>query len=252
MKNSPPRLKHSSRAFTLVELLVVIAIIAILAGLILPTVLKSIERGRIVKAQTQIAQMVQAINSYHSQYSIYPVSSDAVSTAAATGGDFTYGGTALANALGPGSWTTANSEVIAILMDLENDGFGKPTINNGHVKNTQRIKLLPAKMVSNANEPGVGPDLVYRDPWGNPYIISVDLNYDERCKDAFYCQELVSQQAGPTGFNGLVNATDPGGEGDNFRFNGGVMVWSLGPDRQADKGQRANAAPNKDNILSWK
>jgi hypothetical protein len=35
--------------------------------------------------------------------------------------------------------------------------------------------------------PGVGTDLVYRDPWGNPYIITLDLNYDEKARDACYC-----------------------------------------------------------------
>jgi hypothetical protein len=42
-------------------------------------------------------------------------------------------------------------------------------------------------MSGDTNSPGVGTDLVYRDPWGNPYIITMDLNYDEMCKDAFYC-----------------------------------------------------------------
>ena len=40
--------------------------------------------------------------------------------------------------------------------------------------------------------------LVYRDPWGNPYIITMDLNYDEQCQDAFYCQQAVSQNLNPT------------------------------------------------------
>jgi hypothetical protein len=26
---------------------------------------------------------------------------------------------------------------------------------------------------------------VFRDPWGNPYIITVDLDDDNKCKDAF-------------------------------------------------------------------
>ena len=56
---------------------------------------------------------------------------------------------------------------------------------------------------------GVGNDLVYRDPWGNPYVISMDLNYDEQCQDAFYCLTMVSSPNPPgnptSGLNGLIN-----------------------------------------------
>ena len=56
--------------------------------------------------------------------------------------------------------------------------------------------------------PGVGNDLVYRDPWGNPYIISMDLNYDDKCQDSFYCKRVSSPGGSSTaGFFGL---TSPG------------------------------------------
>jgi hypothetical protein len=96
--------------------------------------------------------------------------------------------------------------------------------------------------------PGVGPDLVYRDPWGNPYIISLDMNYDEKCRDALYQKSSVSQEAGASGFTGLFNST---GVSDQFEYRGHVMIWSLGSDRKANAGP-ANAGFNKDNILSWK
>ena len=236
----------------MVELLTVIAIIGILAALILTAVVESIKHAKIGKARMQSAQIAQAINSYRSAYNSYPVSSAVINAATAAKDDYTYGGAVLPNILGPGNWATNNSEVIAILMDLENDGFGNPTVNKGHLKNPQQHKLLDATMVSDPALPGVGPDLVYRDPWGNPYIISLDLNYDGKCKDAFYCLKSVSQQANQTGFNGLVNSVDVGGNGDNFLFSGDVMVWSLGPDKQADKNQLANTPHNRDNVLSWK
>ena len=56
-------------------------------------------------------------------------------------------------------------------------------------KNPQQTIFLNAKMSGDTSSPGVGTDLVYRDPWGNPYVISMDLNYDEQCKDAFYCKD---------------------------------------------------------------
>ena len=50
----------------------------------------------------------------------------------------------------------------------------------------KRPLYLNATRPGDTNTPGVGPDGVYRDPWGNPYIITVDLNYDDKARDAFY------------------------------------------------------------------
>src|SRR5262249_20164888 len=137
--------------------------------------------------------------------------------------------------LGSGLWSTNNSEVISILLDMEafpnGTGF---TVNAQHVKNSQQIKFLNARMTDDPTRPGVGPDLVYRDPWGMPYIISMDLNYDEKCRDAFYSHASVSQNGPNTstsGFNGLFNSFDPAVQPNAFELNGGVMVWSLGPDQ---------------------
>ncbi len=69
------------------------------------------------------------------------------------------------------------------------------TINQGHVKNPQKTRYLNPTMATDINSPGVGPDGVYRDPWGNPYVITVDLNYDDKARDAFYRRPAVS--AGP-------------------------------------------------------
>jgi prepilin-type N-terminal cleavage/methylation domain-containing protein len=247
MDTSPPSLGSLRQAFTLVELLVVMAIIAILASLILAVVVVVPGKEKKSTARIQAGQIVQAVHSYHSTYSRYPVSLPSVTT-----NDLTCGGPALAAILGPGPWTNSHAEVIAILMDLETDGYGKPTLNQGHVKNPQRIKYLNAKLVSDTVLPGVGPDLVYRDPWGHPYIITLDVGYDDKSADAFYCRRAVSQQGGATGFNGLVNASDPGGNGDHFLCNGGVMVWSLGPDGKADAGHPAESGVNRDNLLNWK
>ena len=54
-------------------------------------------------------------------------------------------------------------------------------INTKSSKKSAADKVfLNATMSGDPTLPGVGPDLVYRDPWGNPYIITMDLNYDEQ------------------------------------------------------------------------
>jgi len=126
------------------------------------------------------------------------------------------------------------------------------TVNTNHVKNPQQNKFLDAKMAADPTHPGVGPDGVYRDPWGRPYIISLDLNYDDKCWDALYRLKSVSQASAgaAAGLNGLANTTDANGNGDHYALSGGVMVWSMGPNGNFDTGL-ANDGANQDNVLSW-
>lgn len=254
--------RPSHRAFTLVELLVVISIIGILAGLLLPALVRGKIQAQTKRAQMEIGNIVAAVNQYESTYSRLPVSSNALNAAVAAGGeDFTYGGVFASPAtpvtvVVPGvRYTADNREVMAILLDLENYSDGTPTINRGHVKNPQRIKFLNATTVGDTKSPGVGADGVYRDPWGNPYVITLDLNYDERCRDAFYRTPAVSQSApsSPTGLNGLYNSADNQGNGPHFELpNTKVMVWSAGYDKKIDPTRKANQGVNRDNVLSWK
>ena len=82
-------------------------------------------------------------------------------------------------------------------MNLTNYPNGSaPTANTNYQKNPQKTIFLNAKMSgwdgTGTPQPGVGNDLVYRDPWGNPYIISMDLNYDEQLRTRFIvCRQCL-------------------------------------------------------------
>jgi prepilin-type N-terminal cleavage/methylation domain-containing protein len=261
MKNALPSSRRLRAGFTLVEMLVVIAIIAILASMLLPVLAKVRVSAQKAQAKLQMQDLVTAIQKYDSDYGRFPVSSGPFSVQAVAGtGDFTYLGSFMSNALVttppiPAQCATNNAEVIAILMDITNTSV--TAVNMNHQKNPQQTVFLNAKMTGDTTTwPGVGSDLVYRDPWGNPYIITMDLNYDEQCNDAFYTLQKVSQNPPPSsqqGYYGLVNP-DVNGASDNFRYHGKVMVWSAGPDKKIDPGLPAFGAlsgVNKDNILSW-
>ena len=72
-------IRHSSfsfRAFTLIELVVVVGLILILTGLVLSTVGYARKKSARARAETEIAAMAAALESYKADNGIYPASSD--------------------------------------------------------------------------------------------------------------------------------------------------------------------------------
>jgi prepilin-type N-terminal cleavage/methylation domain-containing protein len=268
MNNSLTRSCQARQGFTLIELLVVIAIIGVLAGMLLPVVARAKVKGQIAKAKVEIAGIVGAINAYQSSYSRFPASKEtreALGSAADKSPDFTYG-----TRYGNSWWQNKkgqqiqiqtdgvnakdqanNSEIISILKDVVQTRDGRATANAGHSQNPRQTKFLEGREVDGVRTPGIGPDGVYRDPWGNPYIITIDLDYNDQCRDGLYRYDAVS--ADPTGGNsGGLNGHFRAKGADTFELRTPVMVWSVGPDGMALPTVKANAGVNKDNVLSWK
>ncbi|MDB6123791.1 MAG: hypothetical protein JWQ71_2784 [Pedosphaera sp.] len=241
---------------TLIEFLVVIVIVILLAYLLLP-VLVSGGPSKIGKAFTEMQGLETAIKQYKATYGYFPVSPNALASGSS---DFTFGtfntsGSAI-GVTNPSGYQANNSEVMAVLMDMTHFHDGLPTVNAGHSRNPQQIVFFNAKMVPDAKSHGLGLDGVLRDPWGNPYIITIDSNMDHECRDAFYKLANVSEKdPDANGLNGLLRPTPPPYSSqtkDSFHANATVMIWSLGPDGKADRSQKADAGVNKDNILNWK
>ena len=246
---------------TLIELLVVISIIGVLAGLILPALGNVKKKAKVVQAQKDMADLKGAISVYQNDYTRLPASTPA----AQIGSDFTYGttgtgyGTNIINGLAAG-YQANNSELMVILTAGATNGWTAvpidPSVQNDqrNARKNQYFNAKPAPGGSGANAgPGIGTDGVFRDPWSNPYIVGLDLNYDNTVSNSVYRLQAVSQVAAgsPGGYYGLVGVP-PTGNNNNYTIRDSVMVFSFGPDGMFDAGTKADTGVNKDNVLSWK
>jgi prepilin-type N-terminal cleavage/methylation domain-containing protein len=276
--------QRPTSAFTLVELLVVIAIIAILAAMLLPVFGVAMTHARKTQAKLQVNQIANAIEQYDSQYSRMPVSSyvqqsgsnnvtygGIYTSTAASGGAFplTNGWASAGGYSSPvGLYITSNSDVMAILLNLTNYPNSTTwTINTNYQKNPMRTIFLNGSYGSDTRSPGIGTDLNYRDPWGNPYIITMDLNEDNKAEDPFYAPVWMSSSTGAAGGSGVYGLSYQ--TTDNYYlFHGNVMVWSMGPNGPyyqspssftypasstpaPSGGAWAQDSSNKNHILSW-
>ena len=243
--------RNNRLAMTLLEVIAVVIVVLVLAALLLPVSPHSRRPQKVVMARVEIAGITTAIEGYRESYGRYPVPTKNEISAQVAKNDFTYGGPDLNLVLGGGAKTPLNSDVMAALMDLTNYPNGGMTANANHQLNPERRVFLNAKFSGDTNSPGIGSDMVYRDPWGHPFVISMDLNADGRCRDEFYKRASVSRRTTAAGFDRLTNNYDTTGASDMFELSGGVMVWSFGPDGKADKSCPATTTPNKDNVASW-
>ena len=246
------RARHCSpvRGFTLVDLLVVIGVLGLLLSILLPATPRSGKLNKQRIALTEASGISGAIQTYCLDYGSCPTSTNAAANPG-PGGDFTYGTAHLPTTVtvtSGGTYNANNSELMGILMAVSAATFpaGGANPNSGNARNPRQTVYLNARLAADTTQPGVGADFVYRDPWGSPYLISIDLNSDGVTFDSFHRLNSVSAD----GRQGLApNPAAPAP--DNWAAKTPVMVWSFGPDRTADPTQPATAGQNADNVVSW-
>jgi hypothetical protein len=87
----------------------------------------------------------------------------------------------------------------------------------------------PRSGISSSSAPTAGQ---YFDPWGKPYLIRIDTDYDNQVPNPY------SANAGAT---------------PNLRV--GVIAWSFGKDMQSGSSPGPaldkNTGTNKDDVISW-
>jgi len=193
----------STSSFTLTELLVVIAIIALLIGLAFPAYLGVQDQAKRMQAKNDLVQITAAVNAYLTEYGKYPLTPNPPS-------DTTYG-------IG-----ITNDQLFNVLRGLSLVG------------NPRRIVFLSPPDAKDPIHPhsGMNGTGQYLDPWGVPYLVRVDTDYDNQVSNPY------AQNAGSAPY-----------------LRSGVIAWSFGKDTLSQSTTvppvDKNSGVNKDDIISW-
>src|SRR5437773_10701720 len=217
--------RRPHRAFTLIELLVVIATIGILLGVAVPSLFSVYERARRTQAKNDLTQIVTAVNAFYTEYGRYPTDQT---------NDVVYGSTTIPVTISG----VANFSNEVLFNELR--AVGTPTLN------TRLIVYMSPPDVKDPSHPksGIGitgtgapaPLGQYWDPWGVPYTVRIDADYNNSVANPY-----GAQTTGGAGADPIVL---------------GVIAWSLGSDQKL--GTNANnvykdptTGAQSDDVISW-
>lgn len=227
--------KRSS--FTLVELLAVIAIIAILAGLITPAVIIAQQKGRVTQAKADMKTLATAIKGLEGTYSkLIKVNGSNAVFAGVTVGIKSPGDAEYIRIGGTEDDVNAYDNFIVELCDPSN-----PKVFNKDQKPNINIRRKVFLDAQTGYDPSKGTDVnanyLWRDPWGNRYVLLINTNFTNRIPDP----------------------------ADNTKYlAGSVAIYSFGPNGTDDNGKNTEYGDDKvqddgddkvqdyDDIVSWK
>lgn len=180
-------------AFTLIELLVVISVIAVLAALAFPAVNGAIETARKAKAKNDVVQIVGAIKAYQTEYGKLPMVE------------------------GKSQFDGNNSPLFNVLRGYASEG------EQGQM-NPRKIPFIEVR-VGKGEKDGLSSNGSFVDPWGTPYKIWLDDDYNNEVKSMDY-----------TGGWGIVS--------------GSAIAASAGKDKTFGSGPKEQGTA-RDDVVSW-
>lgn len=200
---------HGKPGFTLIELLVVITIIAILMALLFPAFRGVQNQAKKTQAKNDVVQIVVAITAFYTEYGQYPCGGSGVASDSQ-------------------DWfnqTIADKQGLWNNLRAQSGPYGY---------NTKGIAFTNPPTAKDLTKPrsGIGGDGIYYDPWGSPYLVRMDNNYNNIIPNAY------SKNAGFAP-----------------NMNGGAIAWSIGTDQQSDAmpgpAPDKKTGTNEDDVISW-
>jgi hypothetical protein len=180
------------RGATRPELVFFLACVLLVLSVVIPSRVAVVQRRHLALARSDIRLLVNAGEKFMREYGVWPTARTS------DRGDVRFGR------------ELPNREVIHALKAVDADG------NEDHAVNPQRIDFLTAPAYT-AEGSGLNDAGEYLDPWGSPYQIVFDTDFNDVCdvQNSIYGR-LIGE---------------------------GIIIWSCGPDRKSD---------TLDDILSWK
>jgi hypothetical protein len=206
-------------------------------------------QGKIQLARQHIGQLQIALELYVLGYgaSAVPYTTNALAAAAPDFVFGTFGTDARVQILNEGGdYQANNSEIVSALMSATTFPNGQPSPNADHSLNPNRVKFLYPPKAPDNRSPGLGQDGVFRDPWGNPYIIAFDASCDYVTMSHFKGVEKPPPLP-PSNVTGEMLD-----HSEHFCAQLRHLVWSFGPDGKADPALKVHEGVNADNLYSWR
>jgi len=238
---------HPSRTragFTLIELLTVIAIIAILMGLLLPALNAAKNAARKSQAKNDLTQLVTAVKAFYTDYGVYPIDPQIEQGQPK---DVEYGA----------SGETHNQDIINVLRADTNTADSLATSGSSPLSvNTREVVYLDVPLVKDNTSPKAGLSTAstqgtyqngkagdWYDPFGAPYIVAIDGNYDG------YIQLSSAVLLNYQDLNYITTYSGQNNGGGNA-VQSGCIEGSFGADRAQGAGGNKKFQ-GSDDILSW-
>jgi type II secretory pathway pseudopilin PulG len=186
-------------------------LIAILVGIGVPTFTSVMNQARKTQAKNEEQQIAAAVNAYYTEYGKYPIVT----------ADTTLTGTS----------TPTNGDLFFSLRAVAQGA--NALVNGVPAVNPRSIVFIQPPVSKDQTNPRSGINTttgIWYDPWGSPYNVMIDGNYD-------------NQLANPYGASGGAG-TDP--------LSLGIIVWSFGAD--LTPGRQSPPSSNyqgSDDVISW-
>lgn len=219
------------QTFTLVELLVVIGIIAILAGLVIPAVIRAQQQGRITQAKSDMANILLALKGVESTYNRMVNGNSFGGNAASTAitDCIRLGGSDASDASDASDTAAENQAYDSFIAELTvPQMFTASALNI----NKRKIKFLDPNPKFNPNLAYNHADnlpYLWRDPWGKRYIIIINTALNDEIPNPADTSQSLAARA-------VVYSRGPNGANNDARN----ILYNVG-----------NPEPTDDDIASW-